>query len=80
MAGCGAWRLYPPEEGGRLKAVIIATGTEVPLAIGSARKKLSDSGIHARVGVHAPLDLRVRQAGRCLSKYCAAAGVLKGGG
>ncbi len=36
------------EEGGRLKAVIIATGTEVQLAI-EAQKLLADEGIHARV-------------------------------
>ncbi len=36
------------EEGGRLKAVIIATGTEVPLAI-EAQKLLAEEGIHARV-------------------------------
>jgi transketolase len=36
------------EEGGRLKAVLIATGTEVPLAM-EAQKKLAESGIHTRV-------------------------------
>ncbi|MBL8521117.1 MAG: transketolase [Betaproteobacteria bacterium] len=36
------------EERGRLKAVLIATGTEVPLAV-EAQKQLAEAGIHARV-------------------------------
>ncbi len=36
------------DEGGRLKAIIIATGTEVPLAV-EAQKLLADEGIHTRV-------------------------------
>ena len=36
------------EEGGRLKGVVIAIGTEVPLAI-EAQKLLADEGVHVRV-------------------------------
>src|SRR6185436_6656496 len=36
------------KEGGALKAVVIATGTEVPLAI-EAQKALAAEGVHIRV-------------------------------
>jgi transketolase len=48
LAAVGRGGYILSEEGGRLKAVLIATGTEVPIAI-EAQKLLAEEGIHARV-------------------------------
>jgi transketolase len=48
LADVGRGGYVLSEEGGRLKAILIATGTEVPLAI-EAQKKLAEQGIHTRV-------------------------------
>jgi transketolase len=48
LADVGRGGYILSEEGGRLKAVILATGTEVPLAI-EAQQRLAAAGIHVRV-------------------------------
>ena len=52
LAAVGRGGYILSEEGGRLKAVLIATGTEVPVAI-EAQKMLAEEGIHVRGRLHA---------------------------